>query len=220
MVMQPCSRPIGRCAEHWSSAAGALWHNAGSGRCFSRADRLSGGHGVGIGDWVAPCRDDLVPSVPLGGWGDAHLADLRSRADLDHVAVGTSFLLAGSAFLLLAIATPPDAWMLRMAAGLVVRVVFLLLSVAALLLGIAVLLDRWQRGGSHCCIRGRRPAGRCCDPPGRLDPGRNRAAGRSGHGPAARGRVPLGQMDTAWRPIPDVRGRGHARRYLRPCWPD
>ena len=38
--------------------------------------------------------------------------------------------------------------MLRMAAGLVVRVVFLLLSVAALLLGIAVLLDRWQRVGS------------------------------------------------------------------------
>ena len=55
-------------------------------------------------------------------------------------------MLAGLAFLLLAIATPPDAWMLRMAAGLVVRVVFLLLSVAALLLGIAVLLDRWQRG--------------------------------------------------------------------------
>ena len=36
---------------------------------------LSGGHGVGIGDWVAPCRDDLVRGVPLGGWGDAHLAD-------------------------------------------------------------------------------------------------------------------------------------------------
>ena len=60
-------------------------------------------------DWVAPCLDDLVPGVPLGGWGDAHLADPRSRADFDHVAMGTSCLLAGSAFLLLAIANPPDA---------------------------------------------------------------------------------------------------------------
>ena len=72
---------------------------------------------------------------------------LRSRADFDHVAMGTSCLLVGSAFLLLAIANLPDAWTLRMAAGLVVRVVFLLLSVAALLLGVAVLLDRWTLVG-------------------------------------------------------------------------
>jgi hypothetical protein len=56
---------------------------------------------------------------------------LRCRADIDHVAVGTAFLLVGSAFLLLAIANPPDAWMLRMAAGLVVRIAFPLLGVAA-----------------------------------------------------------------------------------------
>jgi hypothetical protein len=72
---------------------------------------------------------------------------LRSRADLDHVAVGTACLLAGSAFLLLGVANPPDAWTLGMAAGLVVRVAFLLLGVAALLLGIAFLLDQWQLVG-------------------------------------------------------------------------
>ena len=60
---------------------------------------------------------------------------LRSRADLDHVAVGTACLLVGSAFLLLGVANPPDAWTLGMAAGLVVRA-------AALLLGVAFLLDR------------------------------------------------------------------------------
>jgi len=40
--------------EYWSSAAGALFHSAGPGHCFARTDRLSGGRGVGIGDWVAP----------------------------------------------------------------------------------------------------------------------------------------------------------------------
>jgi hypothetical protein len=68
---------------------------------------------------------------------------LPSRADLDHVAVGTACLLVGSAFVLLGVANPPDAWTLGMAAGLVVRAAFLLLGVAALLLGVAVLLDRW-----------------------------------------------------------------------------
>jgi hypothetical protein len=68
---------------------------------------------------------------------------LRSRADLDHVAVGTACLLVGSAFLLLGVANPPDAWTLGMAAGLVVRVAVLLLGVAALLLGVAFLLDSW-----------------------------------------------------------------------------
>ena len=73
---------------------------------------------------------------------------LRSRADFDHVAVGTACLLAGSAFVLLGVANPPDAWTLGMAAGLVVRVAFLLLGVAALLLGVAVLLDRWTLVGA------------------------------------------------------------------------
>jgi hypothetical protein len=72
---------------------------------------------------------------------------LRSRADFDHVALGTSCLLVGSAFLLLGIANPPNAWTPGMAAGLVVRVAFLLLGVAALLLGVEFLLDRWQLVG-------------------------------------------------------------------------
>jgi hypothetical protein len=72
---------------------------------------------------------------------------LRSRADFDHVAMGTSCLLVGSASLLLGIANPPNAWTPSMVAGLVVRVAFLLLGVAALLLGIEFLLDRWQLVG-------------------------------------------------------------------------
>jgi hypothetical protein len=72
---------------------------------------------------------------------------LRSRADLDHVALGTACLFVGSAFLLLGIANPPDAWTLGMAAGFVVRVAFLLLGLAMLLLGIAFLLDRWPPVG-------------------------------------------------------------------------
>ena len=72
---------------------------------------------------------------------------LRSRADLDHVALGTAGLLVGSAFLLLGIAHPPDAWTLGMAAGFVVRVAFLLLGVAALLLGGVFLLDSWALAG-------------------------------------------------------------------------
>jgi len=65
---------------------------------------------------------------------------LRSRADPDHVALGTACLLVGSAFVLLGVANPPDAWTLSMVAGLVDRVAFLLLGVAAL-------LDRWQLVG-------------------------------------------------------------------------
>jgi hypothetical protein len=72
---------------------------------------------------------------------------LRSRTDLDHVAMGTACLLVGSAFLLLGIANPPDAWTLGMVGGLVVRAAFLLLGVAALLLGVAFLLDRWALVG-------------------------------------------------------------------------
>jgi hypothetical protein len=72
---------------------------------------------------------------------------LRSRADLDHVAVGTACLLVGPAFLLLAIANPPDAWTLDMIASLVAKVAFLLLGVAALQLGVELLLDRWPLVG-------------------------------------------------------------------------
>ena len=72
---------------------------------------------------------------------------LRSRADFDHVAAGTASLLVGSAFLLLGVANPPDAWTLGMVADLVVRVAVLLLGVAALLLGVAFLLDRWVLTG-------------------------------------------------------------------------
>ena len=79
---------------------------------------------------------------------------LRSRADLDHVAVGTACLLVGPALLLLAIANPPDAWTLDMMAGLVVRVALLLLGVAALLLGVEFLLDRWPLVGGPLLLFG------------------------------------------------------------------
>jgi hypothetical protein len=71
---------------------------------------------------------------------------LRSRADLDHVAVGTAGLLVGSTFLLLGVANPLDTWKLGTVEGLV-RVAFLLLGVAALLLGVTFLLDRWTLVG-------------------------------------------------------------------------
>jgi hypothetical protein len=66
---------------------------------------------------------------------------LRSRADLDHVAMGTVCLLVGSTCLLLGIMDPLDAWALGMAESLLVMVAFLLLGAGALLLGIVVLLD-------------------------------------------------------------------------------
>ena len=72
---------------------------------------------------------------------------LRSRADLNHVAMGTGCLLVGSAFLLLGVANPQHASTLGMVADLLVRVAFLLLGVAALLLGVAFLLDRWSLVG-------------------------------------------------------------------------
>jgi hypothetical protein len=72
---------------------------------------------------------------------------LRSRADVDHVAVGTACLLVGSAFLLLGVANPLDTSTLGMVAGLLVRVALLLGGVAALLLCVAVLLDRWTLVG-------------------------------------------------------------------------
>src|SRR5512133_645207 len=72
---------------------------------------------------------------------------LRSRADLNHVAMGTACLLVASAFMLLGVADPPDASTLGMVGGLLVRVAFVLLGLAALLLGIAFLLDRWSLVG-------------------------------------------------------------------------
>ena len=81
---------------------------------------------------------------------------LRSRADLDHVAVGTACLLVGSAFLLLGVANPLDAWTLGTVQGLVM-VAFLALGVGALLLGITVLLDGWTLLGSRSCCSGSRP---------------------------------------------------------------
>ena len=61
---------------------------------------------------------------------------LRSRADLNYVAIGTACLLVGSAFLMLGVANPPHAWTLAMVAGLVVRVAFLLF---------------WGRGAARRC---------------------------------------------------------------------
>ena len=72
---------------------------------------------------------------------------LRSRADLNHVAMGTACLLVASAFLLLGVANSPDASTLGMVGGLLVRVAFLLLGLAALLLGVAFLLDKWSLVG-------------------------------------------------------------------------
>ena len=137
---------------------------------------------------------------------------LRSRADLDHVAVGTACLLVGSAFLLLGVANPLDAWKLGTVQGLVM-VAFLALGVGALLLGITVLLDGWtllgvpflllwiaaMSGGVAALLDGWTLA-------------RGHAAAGPGHGPAARGRVPAGPMDTAWVPVPAGRGRGPAKR--------
>jgi hypothetical protein len=72
---------------------------------------------------------------------------LRSRADLNHVAMGTACLLVASAFMLLGVANPPDASTLGTVGGLLVRVAFLLLGLAALLLGVAFLLDKWSLVG-------------------------------------------------------------------------
>jgi hypothetical protein len=71
---------------------------------------------------------------------------LRSRANLDHVAVGTACLLVGSAFWVLGVANPLGA-SAGTVAGLLVRVAFLLLGAGAVLLGVAVLLERWTQFG-------------------------------------------------------------------------
>jgi hypothetical protein len=72
---------------------------------------------------------------------------LRSRVDLDHVAIGTACLLVGPAFVLLGARDPVDAWTLGMVAGLVIRIASALFGIAALLLGVAFLLDRWALVG-------------------------------------------------------------------------
>jgi hypothetical protein len=102
---------------------------------------------VGIEDWLAACRDDLVPGIPLGDWGDAHLANPPKSRGLRPCRGGDRVFACRSAFLLLGVANPPDAWTLGMAAGLVVRAAFLLLGVAFLLLGVGFLPDRWQLVG-------------------------------------------------------------------------
>jgi len=104
--------------------------------------------------------------------------------------------------LLLGVANPPDAWTLGMAAGLVVRAAFLLLGVAFLLLGVGFLPDRWQLvgvpflligvatllGGVVALLDGWTLVG-------------GRAAAQPGHGAAARGGVPAGQLGTAGVPF-------------------
>ena len=138
---------------------------------------------------------------------------LRSRADLDHVAVGTACLLVGSAFLLLGVANPLDASTLGAVAGLLVKVAFLLGGVAALLLGVAVLLDRWDTSwGPVPAVRSHGPDGRSRGLAGGMDTCGGRAAAGPGHGPSARGRIPAGQMDTGWGPVPARRGRRPADR--------
>jgi hypothetical protein len=42
---------------------------------FASADRLSGDRYLGIGDSMALRRDDLVPDIPLGDRGNAHVVD-------------------------------------------------------------------------------------------------------------------------------------------------
>jgi hypothetical protein len=127
----------------WSSTARALSHNAGARHGFARADRLSGGRGWGsVTGW--PLSVMILSLVYLWEAGVMLTwSTLRSRADLDHVALGTACLLLGSALLLLGVANPLDARAPGMVAGLLVRDAFLLLGVGALVLGVAALLDRW-----------------------------------------------------------------------------
>jgi hypothetical protein len=157
---------------------------------------------VGIEDWLAACRDDLVPGIPRGGWGDAHLANPPKSRGLRPCRGGDRVFACRSAFLLLGVANPPDAWTLGMAAGLVVRAAFLLLGVAFLLLGVGFLPDRWQLvgvpflligvatllGGVVALLDGWTLVG-------------GRAAAQPGHGAAARGGVPAGQLGTAGVPF-------------------
>src|SRR5215217_2060107 len=116
---------------------------------------------------------------------------LRSRTHVDYVAMGTVCLLVGSAFPLLGIMNPLDAWRLGMVEGLI-RVAFLLLGVGALLLGVAVLLDRWPLVGVPSLLFGiaALPGGIAA----LLDDGPwwGRASTRPGHSPAAGGRVLAG----------------------------
>ena len=98
-------------------------------------------------DWVA--FDVMILS--LGYLWEAGVmlmwSTLRSRADLDHVAVGQPAFARGSGVLAARDREPPDAWTLDMIASLVAKVAFLLLGVAALQLGVELLLDRWPLVG-------------------------------------------------------------------------
>ena len=147
---------------------------------------------------------------------------LRSRADLDHVALGTAGLLVGSTFLLLGIAHLPDAWTLGMAAGFVVRVAFLLLGVAALLLGGVFLLDSWALAGVPFLLFGVAALlGGTAAFPERMDPGRGRPYCWVRSRPCCSGVVFLLDRGALTRgPVSAGRGRGPAERGSRPCWPD
>jgi hypothetical protein len=102
-----------------------------------------------------PCRDDLVPGLQLGGWGDVHMVDPgKNRADLDHVALGTGGLLVGSAFMLLGSSTGrmhgrwawPRAWWLGSRS-----------CCSASRLVVTFLLNRWALAGSRSCWVRSRP---------------------------------------------------------------
>ena len=163
---------------------------------------------------MAPCSDDLVPGVPLGGWGDVSVVDPAKSRGHRACRLGTACLLVGSAFLLFGIANPPGAWMLDMVAGLVVRVAFLLFGVAALLLGVECLLGRWPLVGVPFLLIGVAAllGGVAALLEGWTLVGVALILG-AGHGTAARVRSPAGQMGTGWDPIPAGRGRGPAERH-------
>ena len=112
------SGAVGRRAKYWPSAAGALWHNARSGHGLLA---LTGYLAVTVWGSVTgwPLAVMILSLAYLWEAGVMLMwSTLRSRADLDHVAMGTACLLVGSASLLLGIANPPDAWTLSMVAGL------------------------------------------------------------------------------------------------------
>jgi hypothetical protein len=91
-----------------------------------------------IRNWVASCRDDLVPGVPLGGWGDAHVVDPPKSRGPRQGRYGDSLFTCRFGVPAARGANPPDASTRDIVAGLLLRVAFLLLGVAALLGGVAL----------------------------------------------------------------------------------